>query len=127
MAEKFKVPSPSEVFEYGVSIGYRINGEKFCAFYESKGWMVGKSPMKSWKACVKTWKIHAQENEGGGIFKAVPKESDADRIKRLLAAYKCPTCYDGKLDKTEDEKWRCRSCNGDYTKAILKQKGRTIG
>ena len=28
---------------------------KFVAFYESKGWTVGKSPMKSWKAAASGW------------------------------------------------------------------------
>lgn len=29
--------------------------EKFCRFYESKGWMVGRNKMKSWKAAVAGW------------------------------------------------------------------------
>ena len=32
-----------------------IDPEEFWAFYESKGWMVGKSPMKDWKAAIITW------------------------------------------------------------------------
>ena len=27
----------------------------FVAFYESKGWLVGKSKMKSWKSAIVTW------------------------------------------------------------------------
>jgi len=29
--------------------------EKFCDFYESKGWVVGKAKMKCWKAAVRNW------------------------------------------------------------------------
>lgn len=29
--------------------------ERFFNFYESKGWMIGKNKMKSWKAAIKTW------------------------------------------------------------------------
>lgn len=29
--------------------------EKFCRFYESKGWMVGRNRMKSWRAAVAGW------------------------------------------------------------------------
>lgn len=32
-----------------------IDAEYFWNFYEAKGWMVGKSPMKNWKACIATW------------------------------------------------------------------------
>lgn len=30
-------------------------GESFVNFYESKGWMIGKNKMKSWKNAVSTW------------------------------------------------------------------------
>lgn len=55
-SKRFKKPAPEEVEEYGFSIGFRVDGQVFCDFYESKGWMVGKSPMKDWKAAVRTWK-----------------------------------------------------------------------
>lgn len=32
-----------------------IEAEKFMDFYESKGWKVGKVPMKDWKAAVRNW------------------------------------------------------------------------
>jgi hypothetical protein len=32
-----------------------INAEQFYDFYQSKGWMVGKTKMKDWKACMRTW------------------------------------------------------------------------
>ena len=30
--------------------GSRVDPQGFIDFYESKGWMVGKTPMKDWKA-----------------------------------------------------------------------------
>jgi hypothetical protein len=56
---KFQKPTPQEATAYADSIGFRLDGEKFCAFYESKGWLVGKSPMKDWRAAVVTWKKDA--------------------------------------------------------------------
>ena len=53
---RFQKPTPSEVAEYARSINFVLKGEDFCDFYESKGWLVGRSPMKDWKACVRTWK-----------------------------------------------------------------------
>lgn len=49
-------PSPEQVTAYALSIGYSIEGQEFCDFYESKGWVVGKAKMKDWCAAVRTWK-----------------------------------------------------------------------
>lgn len=56
MGKRFSKPTPEQVEEYARTIDYTIDGEAFCDFYESKGYMIGKSPMKCWKACVRTWK-----------------------------------------------------------------------
>jgi hypothetical protein len=32
-----------------------VDPEEFVDFYTSKGWKVGKNPMKDWKAAVRTW------------------------------------------------------------------------
>ena len=53
--KRFRPPTISEVMEYAKEKGYHIDAEKFIAYYESKGWVVGKSPMKNWKAAVVTW------------------------------------------------------------------------
>jgi len=62
MGKKFQKPTPEEVESYGLSINYKIDGVYFCAFYESKGWMIGKNKMKSWKSSVVTWKKNNPEN-----------------------------------------------------------------
>lgn len=51
----FEKPTAQQVSEYSSSIGKPIDGEAFVAFYESKGWLIGKTPMRSWKAAVVTW------------------------------------------------------------------------
>lgn len=53
--KKFKKPTLEEVREYCQSRGNGVDPETFINFYESKGWMVGKTPMKDWKAAVRTW------------------------------------------------------------------------
>ena len=35
--------------------GYVFDAGQFFDYYESKGWLVGKSPMKNWKAACSTW------------------------------------------------------------------------
>ena len=32
-----------------------VDPDEFFNFYESKGWLVGKSKMKDWQAAVRTW------------------------------------------------------------------------
>ena len=51
----FKPPTAAEVRAYCAEKGYGIDPDRFVDFYESKGWMVGKNKMKSWRACVRTW------------------------------------------------------------------------
>ena len=120
MSERFKVPTAREVLEYGLSIGYRINGEQFVAFYESKGWMVGKSPMKKWQAAVRTWKINAQAG-GQTMFTPVPKESDEARKERLIKEKRCIHCLSGRLEwDSERASWLCRSCSSNHNNLVAR-------
>lgn len=52
---KFQKPSLEEIRLYCLERGNQVDPVKFFNFYESKGWVVGKSPMKDWKAAVRTW------------------------------------------------------------------------
>lgn len=52
----FKKPTAEEVSAYIKEIGASIDASDFIDFYESKGWMIGTSHMKDWKAAVRTWK-----------------------------------------------------------------------
>ena len=54
-SHRFVPPTPSDVERYATEKGLRIDADKFCDFYESKGWMVGKNKMKDWKAAVRGW------------------------------------------------------------------------
>lgn len=53
--KKFVKPTVEEVRAYCLERKNKVDPERFFDFYESKGWMVGKSPMKDWKACVRNW------------------------------------------------------------------------
>lgn len=52
---RFAPPSIEEVKVYVGEKGLNVDPVKFCAFYESNGWKVGKNPMKKWKAACWTW------------------------------------------------------------------------
>jgi hypothetical protein len=61
---KFQRPSAQEVCEYAESIGFELDGSRFVDFYEAKGWMVGNSPMRNWRAAVRTWKARSAKEAG---------------------------------------------------------------
>lgn len=64
-ASPFSPPNENEVKEYCLEKGYQIDPEYFISFYESKGWMVGKNKMKSWKASLTNWhKRNGAQNNG---------------------------------------------------------------
>ena len=52
---RFSPPSVQDVEGYCQKQGYSVDAARFVDFYTSKGWMVGKNPMKDWKAAVRTW------------------------------------------------------------------------
>ena len=53
--QKFAKPSVEEIRQYCQEKGVNVDAEQFFNFYESKGWLIGKSPMKNWRAAVATW------------------------------------------------------------------------
>lgn len=54
-SKKFKKPTVVEIQTYCDDRNNGINATTFYDFYESKGWLIGKNPMKDWKAAVRTW------------------------------------------------------------------------
>ena len=58
---KFKKPTLEEVKVYCQEKKYTFNAEAFIDYYESNGWKVGKTPMKSWKAACSTWQRRVHE------------------------------------------------------------------
>ena len=44
-----------QVDDYCKELKVTFDADKFIDYYESKGWYVGKSPMKDWKATVRNW------------------------------------------------------------------------
>ena len=59
----FKVPLEKEIEEYMKEIKFvdsSTMATKFFNHYEMKGWVVGRTKMKDWKAAVRYWKSHNQ-------------------------------------------------------------------
>lgn len=53
--EKFIKPTVDEIDTYCRESKNYIDVGRFYDFYESKGWKVGKNPMKDWRAAVRNW------------------------------------------------------------------------
>lgn len=77
--KRFKKPEVEEIRAYCLERKNNIDAQAFYDFYESKGWVVGKSPMRDWKAAVRTWE--RPRNTG-----SKPKsENEFDRFVTELA------------------------------------------
>jgi uncharacterized protein YdaU (DUF1376 family) len=79
--KRFSKPTQLEVCQYMIEIGKGSESEshKFFDFYESKGWAVGKSPMKNWKASVRNW----TKNITGGFSYGTQVNTNLNRGERL--------------------------------------------
>jgi DNA-binding transcriptional regulator YhcF (GntR family) len=60
--KRFKKPSVADVLAYGSSLTPKfLKAQQFIDYYESKGWVVGKAPMKCWKSAVRTWQAREKQ------------------------------------------------------------------
>lgn len=66
--KRFAAPTINEVAQYCKERQNGIDPQRFIDHYTSNGWKVGKSPMKDWKAAVRTW----EKNE----YSSKPKKPD---------------------------------------------------
>ena len=76
---RFSPPSPAEVDAYAKEQGISVNGQQFCDFYASKGWKVGSSPMKDWKAAARNWASRDNVPRGSPQVKAVEQQQYSQR------------------------------------------------
>ena len=62
--KKFIKPTIEEIKAYCSERKNNIDAVYFFNYYESKGWKIGKTPMKNWKSAVITWE-RQNFNKGG--------------------------------------------------------------
>lgn len=70
-ASRFQPPTVDKVKSYCAERGNSVDPERFVDFYESKGWLIGKSKMKDWRAAVRSWERSDSQQ----------KAQDKDRIR----------------------------------------------
>lgn len=73
----FDIPSVEEISRYCAKRANGINARAFFDYYQAKGWSVGKSEMKDWRAAIHTWERNAKkENRNGRTITASTKRDD---------------------------------------------------
>jgi len=86
---RFAPPTEEEVAAYVSEKGLDMDPAAFCDFYASKGWKVGREPMKDWKAAARNW---ARKDHELGIKTSAkpprprggsPAKSDANTMSQL--------------------------------------------
>lgn len=61
---RFRRPTLEEVTDYCEERNNGVDPQRFISYYESVGWKVGKTPMKDWKAAVRTWEAKEKKKSG---------------------------------------------------------------
>lgn len=92
--KRFVKPNVEEIESYCKERNNSVDAQQFFDYYESKGWKVGKSPMKDWKASVRTW----EKNDYGYHNKTVSEEPTKPQFNVVKAEGHegaptvCPEC-----------------------------------
>ena len=68
LSGRFTPPEVWEVIAYCQERDNGIDGQEWHDFYTAKGWMVGKTKMKDWKAAVRTWEKSRQPKKSRFTF-----------------------------------------------------------
>ena len=75
--KKFIKPTVEEIKNYCLERKNKIDAEHFFDYYESKGWKIGKCPMKSWQAAIRTWERNNIEGNSNN-----EKSDNGDKYNR---------------------------------------------
>lgn len=78
-----KPPTVEEVQAYCDARGNGIDAAAFVDFYASKGWKVGVSPMKDWRAAVRTWEARHRE-KGASRRAPAREENNGEAVRRAV-------------------------------------------
>jgi hypothetical protein len=91
---RFVKPKVEDIEVYCKERNNNVDAQQFFDYYESKGWKVGKSPMKDWKSAVRTWERNSFNNN-----KSVSEEPPKPQFNYV------------KLDGYDNAPTVCPQCN----------------
>ena len=81
---RFVPPKVEEVRSYCAEIGSGIDPQNFVDYYTTRGWLVGKVPMRDWKAAVRTWEKNERSRSQGQSSEIKPVVVTAEETERIL-------------------------------------------
>jgi hypothetical protein len=84
----FFKPTIDDVKLYCLERDNKLDADRFCDYYESNGWKVGNSPMKDWKAAIRTWERTETKKEKPTISKLDWQINEWQKAKLLLKQIK---------------------------------------
>jgi len=61
--KRFLKPTIQDIAAYIKEKGFHFDASTFFDYYESKGWVVGRSPMKDWKAACRLWESKRKQDQ----------------------------------------------------------------
>jgi uncharacterized protein YdaU (DUF1376 family) len=93
LRRRFAPPTVEQVAEEISRKGFKIDPVAFVAHYEAKGWKIGKTPMKSWRAALVTWS-RRDKNRESGIVPGRPLPADVKEFNRRLGTVDAETYAD---------------------------------
>lgn len=110
--EKFAKPTPEEVETYAKSIDFTVNGHAFVDFYESRGWMYGKTKITDWKAAIRTWKRNHKQRGGD-------QHRNSDRISGAAGYMPGKYAKLAERDRIEQENIRTQKAMPEVSTTII--------
>ena len=86
--KKFIKPEISEISDYCIERNNGIDANYFFDYYESNGWMVGRTKMKDWKSTIRNWernnlnrpKQNGTEPKQNRIQQAIQLQADVEQM-----------------------------------------------
>ena len=79
--KRFVIPSVDEVQAYCDERGNGIDAQHFIDYYTARGWKLKNTPVKDWKACIRTWEKNSYNKpasrSGGNEFTALYEKMGA--------------------------------------------------
>jgi len=87
----FQKPTLEEVEKYCLERRNGIDASRFLDYYESKGWIIGKTKMKDWQAAVRTWERSGYNTPTKPHEEYRPKS--CPKCGSPMTGLSCPSCY----------------------------------
>ena len=88
ISKRFQKPTVLEIQAYCTERNNGIDAQSFFDFYESKGWKVGNTPMKDWRAAVRTWEKRKQGEQNDGAIDYNRQNADLSKYAKFEAKRK---------------------------------------